>query len=163
PRPEPATPPAASSARVSLDDQELLECAFAASNGSKIRRLWEGDWSEYRSQSEADLALATHLAFWTGRDAGRTDAMFRSSGLYREEGSGKPKGVGYLARTIEKAIAGTSADFAPRLRPDFAPKSLRSSPPSPTERGEVETSPPTSPRPPHSWVPIDIVARAAKP
>jgi putative DNA primase/helicase len=97
----------ASGQPVDLDDQELLERAFSASNGEKFRRLWDGDWSGYPSQSEADLALAMHLAFWTGRDAGRMESMFRASGLHRGEGPAQPKGIGYLARTIEKAIAGT--------------------------------------------------------
>jgi putative DNA primase/helicase len=106
-----------SSQSVDLDDQELLERAFAARNGDRFRRLWEGDWSEYPSQSEADLALVTHLAFWTTRDVARIESMFRSSGLYREEGQGNPKGVGYLARTIEKAIEGTSEVYGPKVRP----------------------------------------------
>ena len=94
-----------------LDDQELLERAFAARNGEKVRRLWEGDWSGYPSQSEADLALLTHLAFWTGLDATRMESMFRASSLYREEGPGKAKGIGYLSRTIAAAIAGTSESY----------------------------------------------------
>lgn len=94
-----------------LDDQELLERMFSSKSGTKIRSLWDGLWSDYPSQSEADLALLTHLAWWTDRDAGRMETMFRSSELYREEGPQKPKGIGYLQRTIEAAIAGTSEGY----------------------------------------------------
>jgi primase-polymerase (primpol)-like protein len=98
---------------VDLDDRELLERMFASKSGEKIRGLWGGDWSAYESQSQADQALCDYLAFWTDRDAGRMETMFRDSGLYREEGPQKPKGIGYLARTIETAIAGTSEGYNP--------------------------------------------------
>jgi hypothetical protein len=101
------------SQRVDLDDQDLIERMFASKSGDKIRRLWDGEWSSYPSQSEADLALLAHLAFWTDRDAGRMEAMFRSSALYREEAPKKPKGIGYLARTIAAAIAGTPEGYQP--------------------------------------------------
>lgn len=95
---------------VDLDDQELLERAFAARNGAKFRRLWEGDWSGYPSQSDADLALCSLLAFWTGRDAGRMERMFRSSGLYREKWDRQDNEgrFDYRELTIGNAIAGTS-------------------------------------------------------
>jgi hypothetical protein len=112
---------------VDLDDRELLDVALG---DAKFRRLWEGDTSAYPSQSEADLALASKLAFYFGRSPPRVEAMFRSSGLYRTEGPGKQKGAGYLARTIEKAIARTSRVYEPqvRLRTD-APRTHPASPP----------------------------------
>lgn len=116
PKPEGVTAVTTSPRPVDLDDHELLERAFAARNGDKLRRLWEGDWSEYPSQSEADLALATHLAFWTRRDVGRMDAMFRASGLMRE----KWQRDDYRASTIEKAIAGTSDVYESKVRPSGA-------------------------------------------
>src|SRR4051812_39857494 len=48
-----------------LDDRDLLEKAFAASNGPKFQALWQGDTGAYTSQSEAELALCSMLAFWT--------------------------------------------------------------------------------------------------
>ena len=68
---------------VDLDDRELLERMFASKSGPAIRRLWEGDCSQYPSQSEADLALACHLVWWTDRDPDRIDSLFRPSGLMR--------------------------------------------------------------------------------
>jgi putative DNA primase/helicase len=52
----------------SLDDAELLAKAFNATNGEKIRRLYQGDTSAYSSPSEADQALCNHLAFYAGHD-----------------------------------------------------------------------------------------------
>ena len=44
-------------------DDVLLRKAFAAKNGAALRRLWEGDRAGYASDSEADLALCSMLAF----------------------------------------------------------------------------------------------------
>ena len=66
-------------------DEALIARALDARDGGAFGRLWRGRWrGEYRSQSEADLALCNHLAFWTGRDAARMDRLFRTSGLMRE-------------------------------------------------------------------------------
>jgi putative DNA primase/helicase len=83
-----------------LDDDALLERAMAAKNGEKCARLWSGDLGEYRSQSEADLALCSLLAFWT-QDAGQIDRIFRRSGLYRP----KWERADYRQWTITKALA----------------------------------------------------------
>ncbi|MBX0288000.1 hypothetical protein EGH22_16830 [Halomicroarcula sp. F28] len=77
---------------VELSDEELLSKMFDAKGGSRQRRLYDGDSSmwgspqaEYPSQSEADMAMAHYLAFWTGKDPAQMDALFRDSGLYREK------------------------------------------------------------------------------
>ena len=106
PREEPTREPRPAQP-VDLGDRELLERAFAARNGDTFRRLWEGDWSSYPSRSEADFALLARLAFWTGKDAGRMERLFKASGLYRAEG----KGAGYLAHTIERAVAVTAGTY----------------------------------------------------
>ena len=76
------------------DDGALLERMFAAINGAPILALWRGDTSSHGDDdSAADLALCSHLAFWTGGDAGRVDGMFRHSGLMRpkwDERRGEP-------------------------------------------------------------------------
>jgi putative DNA primase/helicase len=87
---------------VDVDDQELLRRMFAADNGQKIERLWRGDTSAHPSPSEADAALAAHLAFWTDRDAGRMDALFRRSGLYREKWDSRRGEGTYGSQTIAK-------------------------------------------------------------
>src|SRR5262249_61082185 len=83
------------------DDQSLIEKARTAKNGDKFSRLWDGNWSGYYgSESEADLALCDLLAFWTGPDPHRIDALFRQSGLFRD----KWERQDYRDRTISKAL-----------------------------------------------------------
>lgn len=98
------TPKAAAPPRptepLALDDEELLRRARSARNGADFARLWEGGWPE--DDSAGDLALCSHLAFWTGGDAARVDAMFRRSGRYRE----KWERLDYRQRTIGKALEG---------------------------------------------------------
>ena len=91
---------------LTLSDLDLLDRAKAARNGADFSKLWSGDISGHQSQSEADLALANALAFWTGRDADRMDRLFRHSGLFRAEKWDRHAGHGqmYGARTIAKAI-----------------------------------------------------------
>ena len=74
---EPSTP------KAEVSDHELLDRMFASRNGGRIAALWHGNTSAYPSQSEADLALCSHLWFWTGGDLARVDALFRTSGLMR--------------------------------------------------------------------------------
>jgi primase-polymerase (primpol)-like protein len=95
---------------VILAHSDIIERARRAHNGDKFSRLFDGNHGDYPSQSEADLALCTMLAFWCGRDAGRIDSLFRQSGLYRE----KWEWADYRNRTIEKAIADTTEVWNPR-------------------------------------------------
>lgn len=102
---------------VHLADYDLLNKARVADNGEKFWALWNGDYSGYGSQSEADLALLNHLAFWTGPDESRLDQLFRSSGLMRE----KWERADYRARTIAKALEGKTEFYGdqkatPRLQ-----------------------------------------------
>src|SRR3970282_1539478 len=53
---------------LSLSDADLIKKATEAANGDRFCQLWKGNFSEYASQSEADLALCSMLAFWTARD-----------------------------------------------------------------------------------------------
>src|SRR5215211_7390675 len=57
-----------------LSDTEVIAKASSADNGEKFHRLWIGDTSGYTSSSEADAALCSLLAFWTGPDEGRIDS-----------------------------------------------------------------------------------------
>jgi hypothetical protein len=95
-----------------LSDQEILMKAVCAENGEKFRRLWTGDTSGYASKSEADQALCSLLAFWTGPEARRIDGLFRQSGLYRE----KWERADYREKTIERALDGRTEFYEPRSR-----------------------------------------------
>jgi primase-polymerase (primpol)-like protein len=103
----PASPPRP----VELADAELLNRMFAARNGAEVRALWEGDTSAHGGDaSRADLALCSRLAFWTGGDAARIDALFRLSGLMRP----KWERTDYRQATIAKALAGATGYYTPR-------------------------------------------------
>jgi putative DNA primase/helicase len=93
---------------LSLSDSQIIERAKAAKNGAAFTALWNGDTSAYASHSEADLALCTHLNFWTGGNAEAIDRLFRQSGLYREKWDKRHYGDGktYGQATIEKALTG---------------------------------------------------------
>ena len=83
-----------------LSDTEVVEKASTCRNGEKFRRLWTGDTNDYGSHSEADLSLCGMLAFWTGGDATRIDALFRQSGLHRKKWDRED----YRNRTITEAL-----------------------------------------------------------
>ena len=81
-------------------DDELIRAAGEARNGDKFRRLWAGEWEDYSSRSEADIALADILAFWTGPDPGHIERLLWQSRLARD----KWQREDYLRRTIDKAL-----------------------------------------------------------
>ncbi len=92
-----------------LSDTGVVEKASTSRNGEKFRRLWAGDTNDYGSHSEADLALCGMLAFWTGGDPTRIDALFRQSGLYRK----KWDRDGYRNGTITEALSGRTEFYSP--------------------------------------------------
>lgn len=101
------------SAALTLSDDQLLQRMFASRNGSEIRALWDGRTGD--DHSAADMALCNHLAFWTGNDAARINALFCQSGLYRAEKWDKrhsSDGRTYGQMTIEQAIAGTRNTYS---------------------------------------------------
>ena len=91
-----------------LSNEEIVNSAKDAINGHKFTRLLDGNIEGYPSQSEADLALARMLAYWTKNDRKRIDAIFRQSGLMRakwNEVHDRNKNRTYGDITIDKAIA----------------------------------------------------------
>lgn len=105
-----------------LDDDELLGRAMrsissraAFGPAARFADLWEanaevlatsyppdpGSHSAY-GESEADRALAQHLAFWTGKDCERIERLMRRSALAREKWDSHDS---YMERTILSATA----------------------------------------------------------
>ena len=104
---EPKNAPVSSA---SLADEEILTVALNAKNGAKFALLWSGQYEpDYKSQSEADLALCNLLAFYTGCNHEQMDRLFRQSGLYREKWDRED----YAERTISEAIAGCNEVYNP--------------------------------------------------
>jgi putative DNA primase/helicase len=138
---QPSTTPAEAAAPamrpVDLDDQELLEKAFQAKNGDRFHALWNGDTSAYDGDdSRADLALCGMLAFWTGRDAGRMDSMFRTSGLMRTKWDRRSGETTYGMRTIEAAISGVRGGVR-GIHPERHPHPERGSIRNPSRPGRI--------------------------
>ncbi len=98
PRPPDETVPAASD----LSDEEILQRAMSAANGERFAKLWSGDRTGYASDSEADLALCSMLAFWTGPDEDRIAFLVARSGLARDKWNRED----YRHRTITRALTG---------------------------------------------------------
>jgi hypothetical protein len=95
-----------------LDIQELIKKAFNAKNGDRLRKLWEGDISDYGSDhSKADIALCQMLAFWTGRDESKIDSLFRQSRLMRSKWDERRPGGTYGSNTIKVAIGRTADTY----------------------------------------------------
>lgn len=103
-----------------IGDDDIIDRASRAKNGATFRQLWAGDWqgAGYPSQSEADMALCCHLAFYTGNDAARIDRHFRKSGLFRDKWDRED----YRTQTINRAIEMTPEVYQDRKQPAAGPK-----------------------------------------
>ena len=93
-----------------LADDELLDKAFTARNDDKLKRLFKGDHGSYPSQSEADMALCSLLAF-LAQDEAQLDRLFRRSALFREKWDEKHGAQTYGEATVVKAFADTSEHY----------------------------------------------------
>lgn len=100
--------------RSPLSDSEVLEKARSARNASSFNLLYEGQWQGvYPSQSEADFALCSLLAFWTNKDAGQMDRLFRSSGLMREKWDTRRGDMTYGEQCVSRAIESCREAYVP--------------------------------------------------
>ena len=63
-----------------LTDEQVLDHAMKSESGEKFKALYEGHWQEgYDSQSNADMALVSMLAFWCGNVEEQIDRIFRTA------------------------------------------------------------------------------------
>ncbi len=86
-----------------MDDTQLFEMASGASNGDKFNSLCRGEWQkEYPSQSEADFALLSIIAFYT-QDNEQVRRVFRMSALGKRDKATRDNK--YLNRALEKIRA----------------------------------------------------------
>lgn len=122
-RPETIAANAINAGNTHIDPSELLQMARNSKCGAAFTSLWEGSTAGYSSHSEADMALCSHLAFWTGRDAAQMDALFRQSGLMRNKWDRHQSGTTYGAITIQKSIDHCKEVYTPKdiRTPDFPP------------------------------------------
>ncbi len=83
------------------ETEELINKAQSAKNSEKFSILFGGQWNKlgYLSQSEADQALCSQIAFYTDNPY-VIDQVFRRSGLFRD----KWERQDYREGTIKKAL-----------------------------------------------------------
>jgi phage/plasmid primase, P4 family, C-terminal domain len=90
-----------------MPDFEIVDKCRRAKNASNFNALYEGRWETlgYPSQSEADLALCSIIAFYT-QDPMQIDRIFSGSGLNSEKWDRQD----YRERTISKALQKIAED-----------------------------------------------------
>ena len=94
-----------------LDDEAVIAHASKSEQGEKFKALYEGRWDEgYDSQSDADMALVSILAFWCGNVEEQIDRIFRSSGLMRDKWDRKTGDSTYGQITIRPVSDPDSAE-----------------------------------------------------
>ncbi|HCK4362940.1 TPA: hypothetical protein N0G47_000758 [Pseudomonas aeruginosa] len=83
---KPAEPAELEDREGALDDEELVAMAMRAANADKFNELCRGDWQAmgYESQSEADMALLSILAYYS-LDNEQVRSIFRMSNLGKRE------------------------------------------------------------------------------
>lgn len=105
---------------VDLPTNEIISRAIKSKQGARFKVFMEGGWeSFYDSQSEADLAFANDLAFWTGRDYEKMDEIFRESAMYRQKFDNKHGSKTYGQALLDKAIHETQSVYNPKRKTDF--------------------------------------------
>lgn len=75
-RPETVARNAINAINSEISGTDIIEIAKNSKNGAAFKSLWEGSITGYLSHSEADMALCSYLAFWTGKDAYKMDYLF---------------------------------------------------------------------------------------
>lgn len=91
---------------LSMDDSTVLNKMFASKNGAKIKALYQGDTTGYNEDdSSADMALCSHLAFWTGKNADQMERIWLASPLGSRNKTQDRKD--YRDRTITTCIQGS--------------------------------------------------------
>lgn len=103
-----------------LSIERVIEIAGNSKNGVRFKLFMGGGWEQfYNSHSEADMAFANDLAFWTNRDYNKMDTIFRQSSLYRDKWDQKRGDQTYGDITLNKAIQECNEAFNPQTNDDF--------------------------------------------
>lgn len=97
-----------------LDDDGVIAHASASESGDKFKALYAGNWEEgYDSQSDADMALVSILAFWCGNVEEQIDRIFRTSGLMRDKWDRMTGDSTYGQITIRNAVSSNGEIYTP--------------------------------------------------
>lgn len=109
-----------------MGDAELLEKMFCSKNGGKIRALYDGNIAGYPSPSEADLALCSHLAYWTNGNAEQIERLWLASPLGARKKTQEREQ--YRREAIEKVLANQNYGNLRSLAAQSNPPPITSSP-----------------------------------
>ena len=98
-----------------LSVSEIINRMLTSAKGQRDKLFMQGGWEKlYTSHSEADLAFANDLAFWTGKNFQKMDTIFRNSSLMRDKWDEKRGATTYGIATLNKAINDTVNTFNSR-------------------------------------------------
>lgn len=98
-----------------LSVSEIINRMLTSAKGQRDKLFMQGGWERlYTSHSEADLAFANDLAFWTGKNFQKMDTIFRNSSLMRDKWDEKRGATTYGIATLSKAINDTVNTFNTR-------------------------------------------------
>lgn len=98
---------------VDLPIPEIIKRAENSKTGKRFELFMKGGWEGfYNSQSEADMAFANDLAFWTGKDFNKMDKIFRNSSLMRDKFDAKRGQTTYGNALLNKAINETTEIYS---------------------------------------------------
>ena len=97
-----------------LTDEQVIAHASSSESGDKFKTLYDGNWEEgYDSQSDADMALVSILAFWCGNVEEQIDRIFRTSGLMRDKWDRQTGDSTYGQITIRNAVSTNGTIYVP--------------------------------------------------
>lgn len=102
-----------------LSEQEIINKIINSQNGEKFNALYNGDFSDYPSQSEADMAFCSILAFWCSGNTDLMDRIYRTSGLMRDKWDRRQAGSTYGAITLNRAVASCHSFYEPQVQDDY--------------------------------------------
>jgi len=96
-----------------LTVEEIIQTALSSRNGNRFKLFMDGGWEKlYTSQSEADLAFANDLSFWTAGDFEKMDEIFRMSAMMRDKYDRKTGKTTYGIGILNKAISESSNHYS---------------------------------------------------
>ena len=102
-----------------LQVNKIIHQILSSRQKDKFERLFEGNTAGYSSSSEADLGLCSILSFWTKKNPGLIDSIFRQSSLFRPKWDKKhySDGTAYGQGTIKRSIELCKEVFTPLVVP----------------------------------------------
>lgn len=102
-----------------LQVNDIINTALASSTGHRFKLFMDGGWEKnYTSQSEADMAFANDLAFWTAGDFPKMDEIFRMSSLMRSKYDQKRGKTTYGIGLLNKAISESTNHYTGKKKAD---------------------------------------------